>query len=300
MDKFVFTTTHQVYYSNREPVPIKEIVESLLGLEQVIRMSPRVLQGLTGVEIDHIDIFVEQLETGSLMETVLIKLFFKSEDDLNTFLDKVRGKLEKPMARNILIGSVLTALVGYGAYLAASAQKGAAAGTVTITANNNTIINVGAGETNLTPEAFKAIVEAAVQDKKELAQSAVKVLKPARLDEQASIQFDNHEKLALPAAVVKATPRTVDIEAQKKIEDLLDVDLEIRATNLDSQKQGWAALLPGKIDRRIKLQLGDGVDPLDVAGKLKVRADISIYYVLDKDGVRLVPSHILLREVIKG
>jgi hypothetical protein len=299
MTNFVFSTSHQVYYSNREPVPIKEIVDSLLGLEQIIRMSPRVLHGLTGVEIDHVDIFVEHLESGSLLETVLIKLFFKSEDDLNTFLDKIRGKLEKPgMPRNILIGAVLSALVGYGAYLAASSQK--VAGAATITANNNVIINLGAGQVDLTPEVFKAIVEAAVIDRKELARSAVKVLKPARLDDQASIQFDESAGLVFSADVVKATPKTVEIDTQQNVEQLLDVDLEIRATNLDSAKQGWAALLPGKIDRRIKLQLAEGVDPLDVAGKLKVRADISIYYSLDKDGVRLIPHHILLREVIKG
>ncbi|MBN8283398.1 hypothetical protein [Zoogloea sp.] len=297
MTSFVFSTTHQVYYSNREPVPIREIVDSLLGLEQVIRMSPRVLHGLTGVEIDRVEIFVEHLETGSLMETVLIKLFFKSEDDLNAFLDKVRGKLEKPMARNILIGSVLTALVGYGAYLAATAQKGAA--TTTITANNNVIINLGAGQVDLTPEAFKAIVEAAVVDKKALANSAVKVLKPARLDSQASITFDESSGLVFPPDVVKATPKTVEIEVQQKVEHMLDVDLEIRATNLDSARSGWAALLPGKIDRRIKLELADGVSPIDVAGKLKVRADISIYYALDKDGVKLIPHHIMLRSVIK-
>lgn len=298
MTDFVFSTTHHVYYSNRQPVPIKEIVESLLGLEQVVKMSPRVLQGLTGIEVDRAEVFVEHLETGSLAETVLIKLFFKSEDDLNAFLDKVRGKLEKPMARNLLIGSVLTALVGYGAYLAASTQKGAT--TTTITANNNVIINLGAGQVDLTPEAFKAIVEAAVTDRKELAKSAVKILKPARLDSQASITFDESDGLRFSPEVVRATPKTVDIEVQKKVEDLLDVDLEIRATNLDSPKNGWAALLPGKIDRRIKLELAEGVSPLDVAGKLKVRADISIYYALDKDGVRLVPHHILLRGVIKG
>lgn len=298
MTSFVFSTTHQVYYSNREPVPIKEIVESLLGLEQVVKMSPRVLQGLTGIEIDHVDVFVEQLETGSLMETVLIKLFFKSEEDLHAFLDKVRGKLEKPMPRNILIGSVLTALVGYGAYLAASSQKGA--GTTTITANNNVIINLGAGQVDLTPEAFKAIVEAAVIDKKELARSAVKIMKPARLDNQASVQFDESDKLVFSADVVKATPKTVEIAPQQKVEHMLDVDLEIRAMNLDSPKQGWAALLPGKIDRRVKLQLAEDVNPLDVAGKLTVRADITIYYVPDKDGVRVIPHHILLRHVIKG
>lgn len=65
------------------------------------------------------------------------------------------------MLKNLLIVMVVSALVGYG-----SARLGNPSGQTTITANNNTIISLGAGHVALTTDAFRAIVTAAVTDKK--------------------------------------------------------------------------------------------------------------------------------------
>ena len=49
-------------------------------------------------------------------------------------------------------------------------------GQTTITANNNTIINFGAGQVEMTPEMFKTVVETAIKNKKELAENTVRFL----------------------------------------------------------------------------------------------------------------------------
>ena len=36
-------------------------------------------------------------------------------------------------------------------------------------------------------------------------------------------------------------------------------DVEIRATDLDSSSKGWAAIIRGLVDRRVKLVLDDGL-----------------------------------------
>lgn len=297
MADFVFSSSHEIYYSNRELVPISDIVESLLALERIVKMCPRILEGATSVEIDHVEVYIDTLETGSLLEKFVVKLFFKSEEELDAFLDKIREKVSQPgMPRNVLIGAVLASLIGYGAFLAATSQK--SAGT-TINANNNVIINLGAGQVDLTPEAFHAIVVAAVSDKKELATQSVKLFKPAKADLQASITLDGNDALSFPPAVIAETPTKVDFKKQEKVRDLPDVDLQIRATNLDSLKQGWAALIPGMIDKRIRLQLDPSVKPTDVAGHFQVRANVSVVYKMDNTGSNMVPDYILLREVIK-
>lgn len=78
----------------------------------------------------------------------------------------------------------------------------------------------------------------------------------------------------------------------------MDVDLQIRAMDLDSGAKGWAAVIPGKVDRRVRLKLGEGIKPEAVAKKLSMRADVAIYYKLDKDGSKLKPDYILLTEIL--
>lgn len=294
MAEFVFLATHEVYYSTRDPVPVADVIESLLGLERLIKMTPRALEGLTGVPVDKIEVFVDHLESGSLFERVLIKLFFKDENELDAFLDKVRAKVGDGPARNVLIGAVIASLLYYGAQLVTSAQGG---NTTNITANNNTIINIGAGEVQMTPEAFKAIVEAAVTDKKDLAKSSVQILKPARNDPNASITLDDSADLVVPPEVVKDVPASASLGANERVEDMPDAELLIRATNRDSVKTGWSARLPLRFEGRIKLKLADGIDPEEVAGMARVRGDIKIHYRLDPSRNQYVPDFILLLNV---
>lgn len=294
-----YISTHDLYYSNREHVPIADIIESLQALDRIVKMSPRVLTGLTNVEIDRVEVYIEDLHSGSLTEKIAVKLFFKSEEDLDKFLEKIREQIGKPgMARNLLIGAVLTALVSYGAFLAASSQK--SVGATTINANNNVIINIGAGEVDMTAEQFRAIVETAVTDKKALAKSSVSLLKPARADGAASIVLDGNKSLTFSPDVILATPKELDFEKQEEVKHYPDVDLQIRATNLDSYKKGWAAVLPGISNRRLRLELDPSIKPSQVAGKFEVRGDVSVIYKFDKSVNKLVPNYILLRSIIKS
>lgn len=298
MIEFSYTTSHEFFYSNKQPVPLGEIAESLLALERIAKISPKVLEELTKVSIERVEVYVEELHSGSLLEKVAIRFFFQDEAGLNAFVDKVKDKVGPPgMSRNVLIGAVLLALVGYGSWLAAKTTN--VPSQTSIEANNNVIINIGAESAGMTADTFKAIVEAAVSDKKALAEQSVKFIKAARADPAASIRMDGSDKMSIPAEVIAATPVAVEFKKQDKTEQLPDVDLHIRATNLDSRKTGWAGLIPGKIDRRIRLQIDPSVEIEDVAGKFSLRANVVVFHKLDKDGKHLVPDYILLRDVIK-
>lgn len=295
---FVFESTHRFYWSTENPVPVAKVAESLLALERIIRITPRVLERVTQIEIGETQVYVESIESGSLYEDILIRLIFKDKANFEAFIDKIGEIVRKPgMTRSVLITAVIAAVIGVGAYL--TVQKDSTANQTTINANNNVIINLGAGQVDLTPEAFRAIVEAAVTDKKQLAKDAVKVFEPAHGDRKAALIIDESEQARFSPEVIAATPKVLKIDKQEKTEFLHDVDLQIRATDLDSLTRGWAAVIPGKIDRRVKLKLDPGIRPADIADSFSVRADVTVHYKLDNTGRKMVPDYIALHQVIQ-
>lgn len=88
------------------------------------------------------------------------------------------AKIGNGKMRNALVGAVVIGLVGYGLVLATKAM--APSNTSHFEANNNTIINIGAGEANISPDRLQAIIESTVTNKKTLAKSSIKTLAPAR------------------------------------------------------------------------------------------------------------------------
>lgn len=299
MSQFVFESSHQIYFNTKEPIPVGEIAKSLLAIERLILSSTAAMEGVTAVEIDKISVFVSKIEAGSLYEDIVVKFFFKDQAGLDAFIEKVRNKVREPgMPRNIVIGAVIAAVVGAGAYYASSLSKGS--GQTTITANNNVIINIGAGEVGMTPEAFKAVVDTAIKDKKALAENTVQFFKPARIDRGSSITFDDSDSLKFSPDVIQATPATLKLEKAEHSKDYSDVDLEIRATDLDSQKRGWAGVITGLVDRRIPLKLAENVKTSDL-NHFRVRADVTIFYKRQSrgSGSELVPDYVLVRNVIQ-
>lgn len=299
-DQFVFETTHRIFYSTKQAVPVGDIAKALVALEKIILSSEQAFEGITSIDIDKIEVLISKLESGSLIEDIVIKFFFKDQAGLDAFIAKVRSKtLENGMVgKSLVVGAVLATAVGTGAYYAASQSNGG--GQTTITANNNVIINIGAGEVGMTPEAFKAVVETAIKDKKVLAENTVQFFKPARADRNASITFDDNDAVRFSPDVIAATPTAVKLDKPEHTKDYSDVDLQIRATDLDSLKRGWAGVIPDLLDRRVPLKLAENVNPNDL-NHFQVRADVTVFYKRQRrgSGSELIPDYVLVRNVIQ-
>lgn len=274
---FVLEIAHRVHYSNRDPVPIAEIASSLLALERILLRSQTLFSLVTRVPIVGAEIFVDDILTGSLTEDVVIKLFFKDQAGLDAFLLKINEELGKhKVTRNILIGALILSLVGAGLYGAAKAL-GAGDAAKAINVNNNVIINIGAEQSGLSPDQLEKIVLAAISDKKANAKDAIDFVKPAKRDPEATISLEDSAVLSIPKNVIEKSPSSLVAKDEPSEQFVPDVDLQVRATNLDSHKAGWAGIIPLLVDRRVKLVLGDGVDPKQVAGKFTVRADVIVH-----------------------
>lgn len=294
--EFVFTALHEVYYSTRHPVPVADVIEALLGLERLVKMTPKALSALTGVEVQKAEVFVEEIEAGSLTEKVFINFFFKDEAGLEQFIEKARAKVGEGPRAVLLVSSVIAmaALAGAGFMASVSGSS-----TTNITASNNTIINLGAGEVAMTPERFEAVVRAALPEKKEVAKATLQMLKPARNDLESSIVFDGNEALVLPPEAIAEVPVTYEPGEDILVQRMPGAELLIRATNRDSAVSGWTARIPQHLGKKkVKLVVAPGISLDDIAGRAQVKGDVDVQYKRSPDGKRYVPELITLMRVI--
>lgn len=293
------TLNQQIYYSNHEWVPAKEIGEALLALESTIQRSVPVLEALIpGTRIFSVEMFVNELQSGSIYEDLIVKFVFGSQEELDAHIKRARQKIgmDKLMSNpNIYSAIIIAILLGALAYQLGKDKAGTPEQKATIQANHNTIINIGAGMVDMKAEDFRALIEGAVQDKAEVAQNAVAVIKPAKRDSQATIMFNGSDELGFSRDVVHAAPSYLKKnEPEEMIQDFNDMELEIRATDLDSGRKGWAVALPKYDDIRVRLQIDPIVGLDKLVHKRRIRGDVSIVFKTGKSGQQK-PSLVFLR-----
>jgi hypothetical protein len=291
----------QIYYSNKQIIPIRDIAESLLALEGVIRHSPKVLEALfPGTTIFSVDIFIKELKSDSLWEDFIIKFIFGGQTKFDECIESMRERIgmDNIMNKPQLIGAIIAVLIlTGGAYYLGKDQLVAPEERAAIEANNNTIINIGAGMLEMSSEEFKILIEGAVKDKSKLAKDAVRLVQPANKDPEASITFNNNKDLQIRPETIKVMSRhTNEPENTEFIEDFLNIDMELRATDLDSTKRGWAVVVPELSDRRIKLQFDSTVNPEDLYEKRRFKGNISVIFRYDKE-YKEIPTLVFLRKV---
>ncbi|MDZ4207552.1 hypothetical protein [Rhodoferax sp.] len=103
--------THRIVYNTRKAVPLGEMIISLQGLQGILKSFPAALAGATGIQVDGCEFLIQNIESGSLIEDVVIKILFKDKARMDAFLDKAG---ENGMVRTAVIGALVGGLVIYG------------------------------------------------------------------------------------------------------------------------------------------------------------------------------------------
>lgn len=291
---FVFQLSQRIVYNTKKPVPIKEVIIALQGLEGLLKPVPKVFSTLTGVEIERSEFLIESLETGSLIEDIVVQFFFKDRARLDEFIAKLGDR--KGMKAGVLI-AVVAGLTGYGLHWAAGQRA-----TPTIQATNSVIIQNGAGALNIDPKVFEAaIVAAASGNKKAIAESALKATSPVRADPGSSMAISgplavDGPAIVIPYAAVAEAPARIELEPNERVEEYKGAELTVRATNLDSRKQGWAGKL-GTREERLPIELDPSVSETELFGRERVKVDAALVFKEKGHSRELKPARIYVRKV---
>lgn len=311
MSDFVLLVEHSVKYTNKQPLTVQDVIDSLAALEKVsVHFLPEALSQLTGAGIMSAELLVEGFQQGSFIEDTLIKLVFKNQAELDKFLDKVReggknvyrklpGNGSPVLKGAVAVTCVVGALVAAGAAWAIINKAPPSPSPVSLNINNSNFVVIGAESYAMSPEKFAEVIEkVGATDKKKLAQAAVKIIAPAKKEEGATVVMSEDENLSIPEETVREIPDVVEFEPFEIDEPHPDADVEIRATDLDSSSKGWAAIIRGLVDRRVKLILEEGVDPQSLAGKFKVRADVVVKFRMSAKTKKMEPVSITVQRMI--
>lgn len=278
------------YYSTKKPVTVKEIIESLQGLEFVVKQTRGTLQKLTDCKIDDVQLYVDELKSGSLIEDVIVRVFFGSEEEKNKFCEKIHEKIGDGKMRNTIITAVLVGIIGYGIYLAIKPSDP----NYVINANNNVNINIGDSQ-KITKEKLTEIIRDSITNQKSLAQNTIKVLSPARTDESSSIQIG--DMATIPASTIMKTPTELNLQPLTDVVDYNDVPVIIRAMDLDKSNKGWGGIIVDKVDQRTKITFDPNIDINILAGRSSFMADVTVIKTLSNKDNEYKPTEIFIRSI---
>ncbi|WP_040728233.1 hypothetical protein [Thiomicrorhabdus sp. Kp2] len=304
----------EFHYTTLEPVPIDDVISSLQGLKVLLKASPRIIQGfIPDIDIQGVDIYVEEIKDGSLLDLLKIDIVFGGEDHYQKFREMVQKwsakkynadpndpdqveQYEKEIMKRFLyfVGAVT---ISSGITYAIATSGSDQASQTTVNVHDNTIINFGAGEFDMTGDQIKAIVKSATQDKqKEIAKAAIKAIKPAKQDDQATLDIGGITEVSFSQEVVKAVPaKYTPPMPTEQTADYQNADVVIYASDIGQRRKVWAGIVPGIIDDRVKFLLSDDLDPSKIHGNLRFKADISVIKKFSKAENKYIIDSVLIK-----
>lgn len=278
-----------IYYNCKNPVPIKDVIRSLQGIEAVAASLPEALNNILEANIAGISLELESVDIGTEWLKYVAWLNFESAEDEENFFRRFGKK--HPMIRN-LINIAILALILAAVYRSLVHSNGTA---VQIDATNSVVIAAGADLVGVMPKEFQEAINEAVKANPKVMKGAANLLAPARNDPESSVYFGRYDGVRLgPEAIAEAPLQLID-PGEFIEKDYKNVLIDIRATDLDFRTKGWSVLAAG-LDKRLPSTIYPHIDRSTLKGSLY--ANLGVLYKRDsEDPSRLVPSNIIIKSI---
>lgn len=295
-------TTFSVRYLTEETVPIRDIIESLQGVDSVMGEVGKLLpQFVAGLQVQRIEVRVREISQESpLRELFLVALFVAFQDEL------VRGVtanaegltgLDIPANLEAIVTVLALIVVFYGV----GAIKDLVTGKVADGPAQRMLdglVSELAADTGQTPEQIKACLDARYGDKtllKRVANAASRFFMPSKRQDSAPIEVNDRP---IDRDTVRDVPAQylIDHEADAKpARTFPNITLELHAKDRDHAGRGWAAVPRGISDQRLRLRLMDDVATSELWGREIVRGDVTVIY--ERVGADMIPKELHLHRV---
>lgn len=284
-DPYLVVVDHRLRFLTKEPVSVDAAIASLRGMERIVKIQlPKALEKITGAHVTMAELQVSGLEDGSFLEDLKIRLLFKSKEDYERCIEKIADAFKAvheggtPVLKTA-VGVLIAALVLNGlGMLPAKSNKDA---LNHIEGDNNVVINIGADAYGKDPETFKQLVSDAVarMSKKRAAQASLDATAPAR-EQGVAVEFEGDKKAVpiISQGTAARLPKSVTPPDRSEDVDYKKVRLKLRASDTDSDVRGWAATIPGVVEKRTRVAFNAGVNSGKATFKPEIDADVTVTY----------------------
>ncbi|MBW9058313.1 hypothetical protein [Agrobacterium pusense] len=285
-------------YRTEHPVPIPEIVDSLLSLQLLLEEAALNLGNLIpGLAIQKVDVRVQEISHGSLKELLLVGIFAafqeELERDIPAIIKEFMGVEVPESAHTLLTVLVLVAIV-YGADFIKTVVAQGRNDSLTNKWKSDLIADIAA-QTGKSPAEVRRILDERYGKKgriKQLADASVKFFKPSKDQGNAPILIGDRR---IEPRFVEDTESDYVYEEASKVEKSkkhYGVLLQIHQKDLDRETSGWAAVPIGLHNKRLPMKLLDGVTPDRIWDNDEVVGDIILKS--RRTGLSFMPSEIHL------
>jgi len=287
---------HDVIFGTSGDILVSDVARSLLANEEMLRLVGSVLENcFDGLVVQKIDVKFKSSTTNSpLKESLIVSIFTTWQSDINKVIPPMWGSItgvEIP-DKYASVVTVLTIVIAiYGIDWAYKKFKGkkdsdADGASTSIHGNENTILQIAGDVIGAKPEDLAAAIERAIKpaQRDSVARKALEFIRPAKREPGATISGGG---AVISAEAIAAAPTDLDIESldeEEPNEPIQRQVVAIHATDIDRSKSGWAGHLPGRWNKRLRMQIYPGIDNKSIFGKTQIIADIILVSKPNKHG----------------
>lgn len=287
-------TNHVFHYRTDKPVTARALADSLLGLEAVILEVKPVVNCLLGAQhITDIQIFITGIEVGSYKDNFLVRMFFGEGKALERNIERVRKRMNlDKLPPERIIGIALALGI---AWVAWNYLKPGDPNRIVI---ENSFNQIAVG-TNVTGEDLRTLLETILSPTRRanLNKQVSRLVHPSGVAHTGSIEIDNEPNLTIPGEAISAVPvQSKAAVIEDEFAELNNVQMTVRAVDLDSADKGWWGIVSTVSENRVRLHVLPTVDPNRVPVGKYFNADITVTYSIDRNGTRK-PRHYILSKV---
>lgn len=297
MSEHIVRLSYRIKYETKDPVPLEEIIDALGSLNTLLSSTSAVLSELSHVDILGHQLYVQRIESGSLIEDICVALMFGNKEKMDDFLQWLHKSKMQPIIIGAILGGALT--FGYHVLTTNNTVPIENSGSMISNSPNSLIINFPQGTLDEdTKKLLNDEIGKRIRNKDDFAKQTMNFMEPARRDPNAKISFgEGSTKAELPASSIKAVPKKYAAKKNNLFVDMSGVTVKLRATDLDSKKSGWAGSIEG-ITNRVKVELDPTIDPIEIYGKTSITADVTLERSYNQQANQLVPKRIIIRSII--